>query len=446
MLSSRNIIIIFTIVLIIATTATGQDFSHPALRNKVVKNKQVIMHNVYRIFSDESKVATISYPEKFSGLAQVILFSNDGSKLWEMSIERANRVSFAKNTDDVIVTSMYNMRDERINTLYDYSGNKIWENWITDPGLTMSDDGKYGITTEVSGEEGKGSFQIFDLSTGKEIAISFGKDYQHFYAKFLDNDKVIILSQKVIYTRILPIESRRSLFDRVGGRKDGETDKEFRARMRRERKKRGPTFKSAYEPLDFRIFDIPSAKVIIHKRLTSVNGDPIWTTSYTENQFLPLKEKQFIILAVNTKPKKARPIPGPHALVKLNLEGEKIWENNQFKYIKSIELIDQNKIIVIEPPSKIHLIDNTTGETIWIHEHHKKVYGKIQYSEVTGDSLIIQTDDASSFTKSSLHILEMATGKEVIEKEYQNNFVVLRSDHTRTLVYDKLKSELLFLK
>ena len=202
MLSSLSKYIIFTVILNLVTTATGQDFTHPVLRNKIVNNKQVITRNVYRIFSNESKVATISYTEYPLGIAQVNLFDNNGTKRWEMSIERAKRVSFAKNSDDVIVTSMYNMRDQRINTLYDYSGNKIWENWITDPGLTMSDDGKYGITTEVSGEEGSGSFQVFDLSTGKEIELSIGKNYAYFYAKFLDNDKVIILSQKVIYTRI----------------------------------------------------------------------------------------------------------------------------------------------------------------------------------------------------------------------------------------------------
>ncbi len=81
---------------------------------------------------------------------------------------------------------------------YDIKGNLIWESGVMEPGLTISPQGSYAITTRLSGEEAMGHFRVFDNQTGKEIWNDHPERIDSWFATFL-NDTEIVYAKNISY-------------------------------------------------------------------------------------------------------------------------------------------------------------------------------------------------------------------------------------------------------
>lgn len=170
-----------------AQTSVESLISH----KKLISEKKI--EGIYSIKFFKNNVSVINYPSYETGIADVHLFNTEGEEIWSKKVIRAGRVSVAENSGASIIISNPNFSHQKLNTYYDSFGSKLWEAWIPYPGLTLSNDGKFAITSHVNYEEGSGHFRIFDSTTGKEISIPIPRGYVHFFAKFIDNEKVAIL-------------------------------------------------------------------------------------------------------------------------------------------------------------------------------------------------------------------------------------------------------------
>jgi len=108
----------------------------------------------------------------------------DGSILWKKSFKfeqhksgygsgTVRNISISRNGESVIInfvsTHWDDMGDRAHVNSYDKDGNLKWETTVYNPGLALSPNGDYAITTCQSGEEMKGFFRLFDNKTGEEL-------------------------------------------------------------------------------------------------------------------------------------------------------------------------------------------------------------------------------------------------------------------------------------
>ncbi|MBL7073717.1 PQQ-binding-like beta-propeller repeat protein [candidate division KSB1 bacterium] len=357
---------------------------------------------VSKAFTSSDKIAVLTEARP-GGDGKVTLFDIEGRVLWQKSFNWVGNVSLADESDRIVVAYDYNLRDERRNACFDKEGNKLWEVWVTDPGLTISKDGKYGITTRVSMEEAAGHFQVFDLANGQEILHPTKKDYSCFHACFLDENRVVVLLQKAVY----------------------DEDKKTATR----------------KPLTFIIFNIANNKVEVEKEIYSkISGKEIWVSAFDAASVTALNKNRITVAAYNL-PFEEKIAQYPYTLIMFDSKGNVLWENDSFKIIKNIKLINDNRLIVLGKKN-ISLVDVSTGRKLWSYTHTKRGSHRIQEAYIDGNKLVIQTN--VRFEISAIHILDLDTGEDLSEDKNLDDWIIVKSFNNNNVLFNKTANRISF--
>ncbi|MBL7074227.1 PQQ-binding-like beta-propeller repeat protein [candidate division KSB1 bacterium] len=384
---------------------------------------------IHRIDANNKYVAVVGYPKSESSIADVYLYDINGNKLWQKEIDRVYRVSMAEEYNKVIVVSDWNLKDEQKNACYDAKGNKLWEIWVTAPGLTLSSDGKYGITTKVSGEEWLGHFQVFDIAAGQELKHPIKRNYRHFFAQFLNNRKVVILLQRIIERRDEEIlkESRRL-------RKEGK-DKAARELI----EKNKSAFEPIRDPLRFIIYDIPTGTVEIEKGLHLQDGRALWVGPDWFGNLAVSENGQFIAVAAVVGTRGAT----SSCLQLIDKQGSIIWEKDKAGGIYDTEFIGDDRLVVIDWKN-IRLFDVSNGNKLWEYRAEQVGYA-IKEAFVQEGHLFLQNLTISP-QMSRLFLLDLKTGEEIIDKQNLKDVMIVKMDPHRRIILNKSNNKLEFLK
>ena len=399
--------------------------------------EQQMGSDIKKIFRSKNGFALLGRDEP-KRKSYVTFFDNDGEMLWKKEYPYVWRVSIFDNGERIqinnITTLDYNPRNEQLNTIYDRRGNLLWEMVVTSPGLTISGDGRYGITTSISGADGEGHFQVFDLETRKEMSTPIQGDYKYFRAMFVGNNRVLILKQRVSSTR--NEEAIKKLMEERENHKG-----ESRADRSRHRKEIGPKSTRQYHPLLFVVYNIETGKIETQKDLYSQSGEPItisrWSSSTTT---ISENGSEVIMAAYNNRPgSSGKPDSNPATLVKINMKGELIWEIKNIDHMRSITILDKTKLLAIGIPSnKMYLVDTIKGIIEWRYDHNKSRGSMVPVSfYIKSDVLYLQTSHINSFTVSNFHAINIKTGKKLPFTSDRKNIIYLNLDPGNQMKIDK---------
>lgn len=428
----------FTLILVMfltqqwaaAQTSVGSLLPH----KKIITEKK--FDGIYSIDFSKDNISVINYPSPETGIADVHLFNTEGEEIWSKKVLRVHRISIAENSGTSIIISNPNFSHQKLNTYYDSSGNKLWEAWIAHPGLTLSNDGKFAITTHVNYEEGSGRFRIFDGITGKELSSSIPRGYVHFFAKFIDIRKIVILLQHFNSVRN---KQRKdiSLFDLE------KYTPEERSKMLFDST---PGFITTAEPMQFIIYDIPDQKILIQKELFSINGNPIWSTADDINLIKISQDQKSVFLTVYSQKMDNTPEFRTHSLIQVSMEGKINWEISSLGRIKDVGTIDENKLIVLGLPKNIFLIDALKGEQVWRYKHNKRGTDIIKFLSVSNNKLLLQTTHSSGLKLPNIFLIDIESGKSALNSDYNENQLILGVTPYNAIIFDNANSKLKFLK
>ena len=435
------VILVSCLALLIPTVSEAQTKAQKEidaflLQKETVKEHQ-IEFDIMKIFRSKNGFALLGRVES-KRKSYVTFFDNDGDILWKKDYPYASKVSIFDNGEKIqinhITTLEYNPRHEQLNSIYDRQGNLLWEMMVTSPGLTISGDGRYGITTSVGGDDGGGRFQIFDLETREEMNTPIQGDYGYFRAYFIDNKRVLFLQQRS--TSIRNEEAIKKL------REEREKHKgESRDDRRRHRWEIGPKSSTEYHPLLFVVYNIATGNIETRKKLYSKGGEPVTMEFWGSNSTAISEDGQEVIMKVyNNRPQYyGKPDNDPATLMKLNMRGELIWEIKNFDHMRSIAILSDSKLLVIGIPSnKMYLVDTINGAIEWRYNHNKARGSMVPVSfYIKNDILYLQTSHISGFTAFDFHVINMKTGKQLSFTLDRKNIIYLNLNPENQMKIDK---------
>ena len=431
----------------------GKLYSQELMKNVFSEKKQVgeIRHNekVRSVIASSRYIAVLSDPNEVNGIGNVTLYDLNGNKLWNQRIN-AGQISMGKNADRVIVN--HSLRYDYLkSSCYDLEGNKLWEVSTTDPGLTMSDNGKYGITTRIAHDEEGGKFQVFDLSNGNEINIPIEKDYNYFRAKFLNDQEVVVLIQKMIQVRdeecLKEVNKRINEYyeESLNEQSDDRGEKRWdKIKMGYDRRK---CIEDKMLPLKLIIYDIPTNTIKVDRELTSENGDSVWVYRY-ESGIIEVSDdgKHFTLEACYGEYK---PETESTLVYLINDKGIQLWESKNYRKIISMKLIDK-KYVILEDwngrNSIINLISLTQGRRIWSYTYDAGYLGGIQKCLLKNDNIYIQTSYGIHINPKYL-FMNLKTGQNVADIDKNESLIFIeRTTDEMDVLLDRASNQILFLK
>lgn len=424
-----------------AQTKAQKEIDAMLSQKESVKEHQM-ESDIMKIFRSKNGFALLGRTK--SRQSSVTLFDNNGVILWKKEYPYAGKVSIFDNGERIqinhINTLDYNPRHELLNTIYDRRGNLLWEMMVPAPGLTISDDGRYGITRSDGG--GGRHFQVFDLETRKEMSNPFDRDYEYSRAYFIDNSRVLLLKQRS--TSIRNEEAIKKLREERKKHKG-----ESRDDRRRHRRETGPTFSTEYHPLLFVVYNIVTGKIETQKELFSLGGDPVTMDSFGGYVTTFSGDGQHVFMAVYSRTRvNEKPGRNPETLIKFNMQGELIWENKNVGSMRSITNLDETKLLAIGiPPNKMSLVNTVNGTVEWILNHNVDAGSMVPVSfYIKNDILYLQTSHLNNFTVSNFHVINMNTGKELPFTSDRKNIIYLNLEPGNQMKIDKGSRKLILSK
>ncbi|MCD6099185.1 MAG: hypothetical protein J7K33_01230 [Candidatus Marinimicrobia bacterium] len=428
------------LVCLFATFTQAQTATEILFPNQKDITQIVIPYEVFKVYAAGEKVAVAGLREpKASG--EVILYNSRGQELWRKGdFKGAPYVSLGENSNKTILITDSTLRDERRNICVDENGNTLWEKWVTSPGISQSPDGRYGITTMVSGEEGKGKFQIFELSTGIEIPHPIPTDYAYFYAKFLDSQQVVLLLQQVKFQRDTTLT--KQAFE------------QYRKLMREGRKneigklvlKTKMGWKEPLRRLTLVIYDIINKTVIVQRELVSRNGRSFYVSSHYHGNLSTSPNGEYIAIAGMNLPWEERKTAYPYVVQMLDSQGNLLWERGDFDLISDTRFVE-DKLVILDG-MRIRVFDVERKEEIGNFDAEGIRRGRdvIQEAILQNNKLIVQCSGINDFRVSTLLILDLSTGEFRADLENPGAFVLVWKKGTKGVVLNKGKRLLSFIQ
>jgi len=394
----------------------------------------------FSAFHAGNKVAITGSKTGPYGSGEIIVYDLNGKKLWEKgNFKKIHRIALAENSDKIIAVHDYNMANEECNVCFDEKGNKLWEKWITSPGITQLEGGIYGITTKVSGEDFHGKFQIFDLATGKEISHSIKNEYDYFFAGFINNRKVALLLQQEIATRDTALAFEvADKYHKL--RKEGKI-KEAIDLVRKTK----VGWKKPKSALTFLIYDIPTKSFIVKRQLNSRNGKNFHTSQFFNNLYLSSDGNFFAVVGYNASNTERGPSP-PYVIQILNNQGELLWEKNDFESVRDVRIVG-NYLIVLDNIN-IRIFQVKTGEEIgnFVPESIKRGGNSFQETFIDNNKIILQINRSLYVTHSLLIGFDLNTKKPLPEILDPETMALIAKKSRKGVVFDFKKQSLNFIQ
>ncbi|MCD4691809.1 MAG: hypothetical protein K8R79_02750 [Calditrichales bacterium] len=296
---------------------------------------------------------------------EIAILDNTGKEIMRKTYVGLNRVSISDDGNRILVSyekegyipgSFIVQVD-----ILDELGTKIGEIPKTYyPGLIISKDGKYSITTNVNGPGAPGRFEVFENETGCNIKLPIKYKYQHFYAQFLDKNKVIILLQGIEIIR----------------------DKKTKKRINSKKK-----------PALFLIYNIYDNKIEVEKEILSINEQPFWL-GIVYNELWVSPDGEHIAISGYNLSWESRSAPSPYTLLMMNKNGEILWEktfeeeDNVYEGIKSAKFIDNENFLAFKfgiNQSQLFLFDPNMRKEKWKYNLGPRYEGRLNNAYVNKD-------------------------------------------------------------
>ncbi|MBS4028140.1 MAG: hypothetical protein KGZ58_05810 [Ignavibacteriales bacterium] len=423
----------FILIFLLAIGFIPLNFIHSQSNFKdIVQNSQVLAEKTFdlplrKIYSNDSNLIAIGTQSQSERKGTVTIFDMQGNELWEKIFEGIHHVSLAKTSEKIIVSHDYNLEEEGRNTCFDLQGNKLWEVLVTDPGLTQSSDGRYAITTRVSGEEFSGKFQVFDMESGKEMPTPIKKDYRPFFAQFLNNNQVALVLQKKVYSRDL------EALKEINRLKSEKKEKEAFELARKTNK----GFRLESESLEFLVYDIPTSSVIVKKQLTLVDGSVPDISPDADRTLIISDKGNFISIAVMKSGGR------PNIILLIDNLGETNNVITDFDYILDMEFFNDRWMVILDGQS-IVLYDLETKTKLW-RQDAKKFSERIRTLSLSDENQIeIQTSHISDQGISNLFILNLITGQNI--EEPKTSFAIIKNTLDSKIIFEISLNKIIFLK
>lgn len=440
MMTRQRIMIIVCLGISLAENkvfAEKQSLDKVLFPNQKKTIRKEIPYKVFSLFHAGNKVVITGSKTGPYGEGELIVYDLDGNKLWEKGgFKNIPHVALAENSDKIIAVYDQNIRGEECNACFDHKGNKLWEKWVTSPGITQSEDGIYGITTMVNGE-GHGKFQVFDLLTGLEIPHTIKKQYNYFFAKFIDNRRVALLLQRQEAQRdtALALEVAEQ-YHKL--RKEGKIKEAFDLI-----RKTKAGWKEPKWTLWFCIYEIPTQSIVIERELTSKNGKTFYTLPFDDNP-LRSNDEFFIVVGYNLSLNE-RKTSGPHVIQVLNSHGELLWEKDDFESIKDIRIMGIY-LAVLEEMS-IRIFQAKTGEELCYFQSENIQRGRdyIQEAILNQNKIILQVGE-TNLRVSTFIGFDLNTKNLIPETLDPNAFTLIGKKDKKGILFNLKDRSLLFVQ
>ncbi len=252
-----------------------------------------------------------------------------GNIRWEKRFDHGAicKVSLSQNGDAIIVNVTDWVSDRSRAYSYDRNGKLKWDVVVYNPGLTLSPEGNYAITTHRSIDEDKGYFRVFDNRTGKELWNDHG---DRWFAAFLTDSEVVYL--KSPFTSRGTERCELSLLEL-----------------------KGFTFKWTRD---------------LQKEIGSVN--PVWV-GFGADKLKTSDDGKLIAAVVKNFNYKGKWHPQERTLLLFSRNGDFLWKRNDFAKLNStlggingfVFSVESEHLIVESFKGTFDLLDALTGQRYW---------------------------------------------------------------------------------
>jgi hypothetical protein len=466
LLQSVNSMIILSFLLIPEYLFPQEMLGKIFHEKKEIKKVQYSHGVINGIIAGSKDIAVLSCPGRFEDQARfVTLYDLEGNELWSKEIMNAQRFSIGKNANKIVV--IHSFQNDRVkNICYDLAGNQLWEIETNDPGLTISDDGKYGIITGITSEEQGGKFKAYNLSDGTEIATPIGKDYNWFYAKFLNDDEVVVLLQKMVL--IKDEEKLRDVEKRIKEYRNAKIEEEQLRKEKgiekkndlKKRKKIDPEYirlvnkrqsyvKHEILPLKFIIYNIPSNSIRVGKDLFAINGEKLWVDIIGSNYIETPNDGENIILKTGFGDYNAY-LKSPSLAISLyNKNGDQIWENSNLGPIKGMKNLNNDCLVVNGGlmNSTISLLDMKTGQLIGKYTHSKSIQGPIQDCILRDNFIYIQSYYNFNLDRSfQSFFIDFKSGQSILDLDQNEDIIINVTAKGQDVMFNKITGQIFIMK
>jgi hypothetical protein len=295
---------------------------------------------------------------------EIAILDNTGKEIMRKTYVGLNRVSISDDGNRILVSYEKEGYIPGSGTaqvdILDGSGSMIGEiPKTTLPGLIISADGKYGITTEIC-MDSPGKFEAFEIETGKRLKLPFNHKYQQYFAKYIDVNKVALL-----------LQGAESIRDKITNKK----------------------IKTIYKPAVIFIYDLSTNTIEVEREIYTVNGRKFRFHIF-HNALWISPDGEYIGIAGHISPYKDKSIIAAYNLLMLNNKADILWEktfeeeDNKYEGIKNAKFVDNGIFLVLKfgiQQSQLFLFDPNMRKEKWKYNLGPRYKGRLNDAYVNKD-------------------------------------------------------------
>lgn len=437
--SRINSLVLLTIfVLLSLTRIAGQTSIGELFPDRRVLAEVVFPHNLLQrdqINATKRYVSIFVNRTPKARYSDVFLYDAAGNLLWQKQLNGVRKILMGDNSGKIIVLhNIDRYMVKGVNTCFDERGNKLWEIDVLVPGIeTLSSDGKYGITLTSSEENGR--FRLFDLESGMELKTPIPQGSHGFTADFIDSENVAVLIQNVNVSRDTLALMRGLELKSQPKPQDKELSRDIQIPN---------TWIYKYHPVILFVYHIPTQTILTKRELFAPDGAPLLLDMEGKAHIAVSPNRESLAIALYRflqPPNKKRRL----TIVGSDLEGTVHWENIDLAgmNIEGLFHLGETGILVNERGAAYHLLDQSSGNTLWRYTGQGKESNIIRQIFTRNGVLVLYTSYYG--WGSTLHYIDPASGMAIRNQEDLGEILVFQNQ-TTAMVYDKGQKRLQFLK